>query len=104
MFKVTEQAAIQISKAAKESDMIGLALRLAARRTADGSIEYGMGFDEIKEDDIHINTKGIDIVFEPSYTALLDGAVIDFVEIEAGDFRFIFLNPNDPHYIPPKEY
>lgn len=103
MFKVTEQAAIQIAKAAEMGNMTELALRLAAQRTPTGQIEYGMGFDEIKEDDIHIHSKGIDIVFEPVYQELLTGAVMDFVEITTGDFRFIFLNPNDPDYVPPKE-
>jgi iron-sulfur cluster assembly protein len=28
---------------------------------------------------------------------------MDYVEIEPGQFRFIFLNPKDPHYTPPTE-
>lgn len=104
MFKVTERAAEQIFKAAKAGEMSGLALRLAARQQSDGSIEYGMGFDEKKETDVHVNSYGIDIVFEPSYKTLLQGAVLDFVELETGDFRFIFLNPNDATYMPPAGY
>jgi iron-sulfur cluster assembly protein len=26
---------------------------------------------------------------------LLEGMTLDYVELEAGDFRFIFVNPND---------
>jgi iron-sulfur cluster assembly protein len=104
MFKVTERAATQILKAAKEGNMTGFALRFAPLRNADGSIEYNkMGFDKIKEGDVHIECAGVDIVFEPAYKDLLQGAVMDFVEIEENHFSFVFFNPNDPHYVPPKE-
>ncbi len=104
MFKVTERAAAQILKAASQGEMKGLALRLAPQRNADGSIEYNkMGFDEIKDGDVHIHYEGGDVVFDPSYRDLLDGAEMDFVEIEPGNPSFIFLNPNEPHYVPPKE-
>lgn len=104
IFQVTEKAATQILKVAEQGNMKNLALRLAPWRNADGSIEYNkMGFDEIKEGDVHIHCEGVDIVFEPVYKELLEGAMMDFVEIEEGQFSFIFLNPNDPNYEPPKE-
>jgi len=34
---------------------------------------------------------------------LLDQATMDYVEIEPGQFHFIFLNPKDPNYRPPCE-
>ena len=103
IFQVTENAAVQILKAAEEGEMKELALRLEPRRLADGSIEYNkMGFDEIKKDDVLIHTEGVDIVFKPVYKELLEGAIMDFVEIEEGNPSFIFLNPNDPNYVPPK--
>ena len=104
IFEITERAATKILKVAKEGNMSGLALRLAPHRIDDGSIEYNkMGFDEIKEGDVHINSFGVDIVFEPVYKILLEDAVMDFVEIELGNFSYVFLNPNDPNYVPPKE-
>jgi iron-sulfur cluster assembly protein len=103
MFQLTERAATQIIKAAQDNDATGLALRLAAKWQPDGSIEYIMGFDDLKIEDLHITSHGVDIVFAPAYKELLQGAVMDFVELEDGDFRFIFLNPNDPHYVPPQE-
>ena len=48
MFQVTHSAANEILAAAARSDAAGLALRVAARKVADGSIEYGMGFDEVR--------------------------------------------------------
>lgn len=104
MFKVTQRAATQILTAAQQSNLTGLALRLAPQRNPDGSIEYNkMGFDQINAGDVHLTCEGVDIVFEPVYKALLNGATLDFVEIEPGSFSFIFLNPNDPTYIPPSE-
>jgi len=102
MFELTDRAAAQIFLAAQQSNMAGLALRLAAKRNADGSIGYLMGFDEINEDDVHINSKGVDIVFASVYKELLEGTMMDFADIEPDDFRFIFLNPNDLHYVPPQ--
>jgi iron-sulfur cluster assembly protein len=103
IFQVTENAATHILEVAKLGEMEGLALRLAPLRLADGSIEYNkMGFDEIKDDDVLIHSEGVDIVFEPVYKELLEGAIMDFVEIEEGHTSFIFLNPNDPNYVPPK--
>jgi iron-sulfur cluster assembly protein len=41
------------------------------------------------------------IIIAPSHVNALRGATMDFVEIEPGQHRFIFLNPNDPEYSPP---
>ncbi|MDM8567697.1 Fe-S cluster assembly protein HesB [Candidatus Halobeggiatoa sp. HSG11] len=104
MLKVTDRAAVQISKAAKDGDMQELALRLAPYTKSDGCIEYNrMGFDNVKDDDIRISCEGIEVVYAPSFQNLLEDAVMDFVEIEAGELSFIFLNPNDPNYVPPKD-
>lgn len=103
IFEITSRAATQVVNAAQASQITEITLRVAAVRQADASIQYQMGFDEINDNDVHLNVEGIDIVFEPVYKELLNGAILDFVELEPGDFRFIFLNPNDPHYIPPRE-
>ncbi|MFK5970930.1 MAG: Fe-S cluster assembly protein HesB [Candidatus Marithrix sp.] len=103
MLSITDKAAAQILQASKDGEMQGMALRLAPYTKENGSIEYNkMGFDAIKDDDIKIHCDGIDIVYEQNYQELLQDAVMDFVEIEADEFSFIFLNPNDPNYIPPK--
>jgi iron-sulfur cluster assembly protein len=99
---VTEAAARQIGEAAKQGDTQGMALRIAAKRKQDGSIDYAMGFDEAKQDDDRVEVSGIDIVVAPTSSELLNGMTLDFVELEPGTSEFIFLNPNDSHYIPPK--
>ena len=98
MFTVTRTAAKQVRRAAASGDMEELALRVAATRTGDGGIDYRMGFDEIGAGDKVFSTNGIDVVITAG-----DEALLDYVEIEDSDRRFIFLNPNDPHYRPPAE-
>lgn len=99
--KITESAARQILGAAKQGEMEGLALRIAAKRRPDGSIDYVMGFDEPAESDSRVDAFGVTVVVAPTSTELMDGMTLDFVELEPGRSDFIFLNPNDPHYVPP---
>lgn len=102
MFKLTAAAAEQVRTAAQQSGTDGMALRLAAAKQADGTIDYKMGFDEVGEDDIRFKAEGIEIVMAPEFVPLLDTATLDFVELEAGEFQFIFLNPQDAAYVPPE--
>ncbi len=90
MFSVTTSAANEIQGAAARSDAAGMALRVAARQTADGSVEYGMGFDEPREGDMPLQVLGVNVVIAPPSQPMLEGIVLDFVEIEPGSFNFIF--------------
>jgi len=103
MFKVTATAARQVLSAAKQGGTEGLSLRLAAHQKPDGSIDYHMGFDDATDEDIRTSSEGIDIVMSPEYVPLLAEATMDFVEIEPGQFNFIFLNPKDANYSPSEE-
>lgn len=96
-------SAIEQIKKSQQGDNEGLALRLAAKMNADENLEYGMGFDEAKDDDAQVTIDGIHIVIGADCVELLNGAHMDFVELEPGQFNFIFLNPNDPNYKPPTE-
>ena len=101
MFKLTPEAASHIRHSTESEQNAGLALRIAAARKPDGGIEYRIGFDDIGEGDVHLNLEGIDVVIARGDKELLNGTTMDYVEIEPGDFRFIFLNPNDPSFRPP---
>ena len=100
---ISPAALEQIKAAAVQSDAVGMALRLAAQMSPDETLEYGLGFDESKETDAIVELDGLTVVIDPEYLELLNGVHMDFVEIEAGKFEFIFLNPNDPNYKPPTE-
>jgi iron-sulfur cluster assembly protein len=103
MITITPEAASQIRLSAEQNKSSGMPLRIAATRNEDNSIHYGMGFDDAKEDDISVKSDDIEIVVSPVSAELLKNTVLDFVEIEPGKQQFIFMNPNDPGYVPPQE-
>jgi iron-sulfur cluster assembly protein len=104
MISITPPAAEQIRKSAEQSGSQGLCLRIAVRLDDSGAIEYGMGFDEKIDDDVPIMSAGVDILISPGSKELLRGATLDYVEINPGEFQFIFINPNDPtHTVPKRE-
>lgn len=100
MITLTPAAIEQIKKSIQDSQADGLALRLAARKNADGGMDYGMGFDETRDDDLLFKFDGIEVVMGGEYGPLFNGTTVDFVELEPGDFGFIFMNPNDANYQP----
>ncbi len=100
---ITAAAVEQIRLSSQQGGMERLALRIAATREADNSIKYAMGFDESSMEDELIRSGGVTVVIAPKEKALLQGTVLDYVELEPGEFKFIFLNPNDPNYVPPSE-
>lgn len=102
MFKVTLEAAKQIRQAAEEGNMQGMSLRVAVRTDDSGAFEYGMGFDEVADDDALITSEGIQIVIAPAFVEQLKDTTMDYVELEPGKMHFIFMNPNDPNYTPPQ--
>ena len=100
---LTEQAATQIQEQLP-GDEEGIALRLAVRKLEDGNLQYAMGFDvESREGDQKFMQHKISVVVGADSLALARGMTVDFVELEPGKKQFIFLNPNDPSYVPPKE-
>lgn len=103
MFTITKSAAEEILRSADAGNMDGMPLRVAAARNPDGSIKYAIGFDETREGDTLIVSEGIDILLDEVAKGLLNGARMDFVEMEPGQYNFIFLNPNDPDYVEPEK-
>ena len=102
MITITPAAAAHIRHSANEGKMEGMSMRIAAKRNPDGSMHYGMGFDDNNlEGDIHIDADGIDVVIGDSSLILLEGTTLDYVELETDNWQFIFMNPNDSNYTPP---
>ena len=95
MITLTPAAIAQVVSSAEQNEVKEAVLRLAAKQNPDGSLQYGMGFDEAKEDDLAFNFKDVTVVFNGEYGPLLNGATIDYVELEPGEHNFIFINPND---------
>lgn len=95
MFRVTPSAASEILAAAARSDTAGMALRVAARQVADGSVEYGMGFDEEREGDEPAAFDGLTVLVGAPSRPLLAGTVLDYVEVEPGRHDFVFIPAAD---------
>jgi iron-sulfur cluster assembly protein len=96
MMRVTAAAVRQVLAAAQASDAAGLALRVAARRLPDGSVDYALGFDEPRQGDLAVEQEGVDLLIGPPSQALLEGTTLDFVEYEPGQFRFILISADEP--------
>lgn len=101
MINITPQAAAQILESARQSAGAEVYLRLAARLDGKGVIEYGMGLDDKAADDVLTVSQGINLLVSPGSVELLAGATLDYVEINPGESRYIFINPNDPSHKPP---
>lgn len=101
MIILTPAAAAQVRLAAEQTGARDEALRLAAWLGDNDAIEYGMGFDAPAEGDEQTVSEGITIVIAAGARELLIGATLDYVELNPGEHRFIFINPKDPNHRKP---
>jgi len=97
MLTLTSAAAEEILRSADEAGMEEPLLRVAARvDEADGRIEYGMGFDERREQDEEFDCGGVVVLVSPPSREPLAGTLLDYVEIEPDQFRFVFSRAEHP--------
>ncbi len=101
MFKVSKTAAAQLKRSMAHHDFDDMPVRIAAQKKPDGSIEYQMGFDEAGPGDTMVASGGIDVVISNDHKPLLAGTELNYVTTDDGAENFIFLNPNDPAFVPP---
>jgi iron-sulfur cluster assembly protein len=98
MLMLSPTAASEIRAALPRSGADGLALRVAARLEADGSLAFGMGFDEQREGDLPLEIDGVQLLIARPSQPLLEDAMLDFVEIEPGQNGFVCVvqPPDEP--------
>ena len=96
--RITDTARTQIIGALGQQEPPKTAMRLEA--TADGTTEfaYGMrlvGDEDLRSDDVVVESNGIKVLLDPGSARNLEGATIDY---EEGVLRsgFSFDNPNRP--------
>ena len=77
---ITARAAQEVLRASAASGTEGMALRVAAKREADGSVLLGIGFDEERTNDELIETAGVTLLVSHHSRDLLEDMVLDFVE------------------------
>lgn len=96
---LTENAAKQILQSAQQSGENQPAIRLAVEKLDSGKLRYAMGFDDVPaSDDIRYQSQGMDIVISRNCVELLQGTTMDFIELDNGEWQFVFLNPLDPNF------
>ena len=101
-FRITEDAAEEILRSMRQTNPTTGSLRIAAKRRPDGSIDYAMGFDEPDDTDTVLKQFSVEVLIGVTSLDLLAGALLDFVQLKTtGPKEFIFLNPNDPQFVPP---
>lgn len=100
MFTLTSAAARQIQQAASSSGAQEMALRIAAKVDADGAMQYGMGFDDPKEEDMKLDLDGVAVVIANESQVLLVDTVLDYVELNPGEFNFIFIEASQSQCAP----
>lgn len=91
MITLTAAAAEGVRVAALQSDAEGMPLRLAAKLADDGSVVFGMGFDDQREQDLLIESEGIAVLVSPPSQDLLENATLDFAEVRSGEFGFVVI-------------
>jgi Fe-S cluster assembly iron-binding protein IscA len=97
MFTLTAAATTRIRQAAAEGGAELAVLRVAARRERDGSITYGMGFDEPHEGERPaLQSDGVTVLIAAPSKPLLEHTELDFVEMEPGQFGFVFVPGSAP--------
>jgi iron-sulfur cluster assembly protein len=94
MISLTKEAAEQIRLAAANSDAQGMALRLAARVNEAGMLEFGMGFDQERENDTIHESWGITLLISKHSAPYLQDVTLDFAEIAPGQKSFVFMKPD----------
>lgn len=104
MISLSTSALEQIRLSAETGELQSTPLRIAVKQLDDGSFHYAMGFDEQRlPGDTFFNFDGVDLVVATNSKELTEGMTIDFVELQPGKAEFIFLNPNDPEYVAPRD-
>jgi iron-sulfur cluster assembly protein len=77
---ISARAAQEVRRAAAASGSEGMALRVAAKREADGSVLLGIGFDDERTNDDLIETAGVTLLVSHHSRDLLEDMVLDFVD------------------------
>lgn len=86
---LTENAARQVATMlAGESDAAGKRLRIFVEAGGCSGMQYGMTFDEARDEDLSADFGGVGVVVDPFSAEYVRGAVIDFSdELTGGGFK-----------------
>ncbi len=90
---LTENAVDEVKSLLAKSENEGKNLRLYIEQGGCSGMQYGMVFDEKRDDDLISEKDGVSILIDPISMNYLRGAVVDFSDsMTAGGFKIT--NPN----------
>ena len=90
---LTESAAERV-RTYLDTRGFGVGLRVGVRKTGCNGFAYVVNYaDEIEDDDVVFEQRGVKIVVDQSSLELIDGTEVDFVQ-EGLNEAFRFRNPN----------
>lgn len=90
---LTENAVGEIRLLLAKSENAGKNLRLYIEQGGCSGMQYGMVFDEKRDDDLISERNGVSVLIDPISANYLRGAVVDFSDsLTAGGFKIT--NPN----------
>ena len=93
MITLTDSAAAQILKMQADKASDGQRLRIFVEPGGCSGFEYGMSFDDPKDDDSTLEDNGVPFLVDPTSFEYLDGIVVDFDDGLSGK-GFEIRNPN----------
>lgn len=93
MINLTDRAADKIRSLEAEISDKSKHLRIFVEAGGCSGFEYGMSFDEPKEDDHTLEDNGVTFLVDPGSMSYLDGSKVDFDDGLKGK-GFEVINPN----------
>ncbi len=93
MITLTDSAVAQIKNLQAEKASEGQKLRILVEAGGCSGFEYGMSFDEKKDDDQLFESNGVEFLVDATSLEYLDGSVVDFDDGLSGK-GFEVRNPN----------
>ena len=94
VIRLTESAASQVKSLLRdEPQNSGKALRVYVENGGCSGMQYGLTFDEKRENDFIVNCLGVAVLVDPFSATYLRGTVVDFSDsLNNGGFKIS--NPN----------
>ena len=93
MVTLTSRAAKQVMTMRADLGAPEKVLRLFVESGGCSGFQYGMSFDDPKEDDARFESEGVQVVVDPTSLTFLDGSSVDFDDGLQGK-GFDIRNPN----------
>lgn len=91
--KLTDSAASQVKNMTESPENKGKSLRVYVEAGGCSGMQYGMVFDEKRDDDLVAEFGGVLVLVDPFSSNYLRGAVVDFSDALTGG-GFKISNPN----------